>query len=229
MIFKHSVLFAFIALACVFAAGASAQAVATDTQEGGSRDSAVQAHRKAEHERIRHEREAIKTKRDKDEAACYRRFAVEDCLRGVRADVRTAEGRLRTQEIELNDAERREKAAARRQSIEEKEGAVVPARPSAADATLRKPQQDPDSVKSQRDQEAGQRAQQQRIRVQQEAQERAQRSAGSAEHAAQARARHEQALKAAQERRARVEKSQAEAAARGRKPAAPLPPASSAS
>ena len=73
----------------------------------------------AEHERIQRERYAVQAQRQTEEAACYRRFTVEDCLRGVRARSRDALARLRTQEIELNDAERREKAAARRQSIEE--------------------------------------------------------------------------------------------------------------
>lgn len=236
MIFKRSVvvsaLSAISVLAFVFAGSAVAQPVASpdDVQEPG-RQAAV-AQRKAEHERIHRERDAVKAKRQRDEAACYQRFAVEDCLRGVRAGVREAEGRLRTQEIELNDAERREKAAERLKSIEEKQAGAAPARPSAGgsspDATLRKAPHEPESMKSQRDQEALHRAQQQRSRVQQQAQEQAARSSGSAQRAAQARSRHEQALKAAEERRARVEKSRAEAAAQGRKPAAPLPPASSA-
>ena len=69
---------------------------------------------------------------------------------------------------------------------------------------------------------------QQRIKVQKQAQEQAARTSGNAERAAEARARHAQTLQAAQERRDRVEKSRAEAAAQGRVPAAPLPAGSAA-
>jgi len=195
---------------------------------------------KAEHERIRHEREALRAKQLQDEAACYQRFAVEDCLRKVRAGVRDAELRLRAREIELNDAERKEKAAERRKAIEEKQQqAVPPSGAASADGTtppavLRNggraaPPQAPTATDAaQRDREAAQRAQEQRARVQNQAREAAARTAATNERAAQAREQHERALKAAQERRKRVEKSRAEAAARGHVPAAPLPPASAA-
>ena len=98
----------------------------------------------------------------------------------------------------------------------------------AASAVVRKPSQDPQGLKSQRDHEAELRAQQQRIKVQKQAQEQAARTSGNAERAAEARARHAQTLQAAQERRDRVEKSRAEAAAQGRVPAAPLPAGSAA-
>ena len=82
------------------------------------------AHRKAQHARIREERTALAASRQRDEAACYQRFAVEDCLREVRVKVRGVENLLRSQEIELNDVERREKAAERLRVIEEKQSAV---------------------------------------------------------------------------------------------------------
>lgn len=189
------------------------------------------AQRKAGHERIRHEREALAAGRQKDEAACYQRFAVEDCLRGVRARAREADDRLRAQEVELNDAERREKAAERLRSIEERQKAVPAPLPQGqkADGMVRKPPADPQAAKAQRDHDAELRAQQQRSRVQQQSSEQAQRAAANADRAAKARTRHAEALKAADERRARVEKSQADAVAQGRKPAAPLPAASAAS
>lgn len=199
---------------------AQAKGVAQD--DGAMTAAAVQ--RKAEHERIRHEREALAAGRQKDEAACYKLFAVEDCLRGVRAKAREAGDRLRAQEVELNDAERREKAAERLRSIEEKQqGVPAPAsKGKGGDAVVRKAPADPVGTKAQRDHDAEQRAQMQRNRVQQQASEQATRAATSADRAAKARVRHAQALKAADERRARVEKSQADAAAQGRKPAAPL-------
>ncbi len=194
----------------------------------GTQDSALAAaaaHRKAEHERIRHEREALAAVRQKEEAACYRQFAVEDCLRSVRTKAREAGDRLRAQEVELNDAERREKAAERLRSIEEKQKAVPPpaSRGQGTDATVRKTPADPANTKAQRDHEAEQRALLQRNRVQQHDNEQAARAAIQADRAAQARVRHAETLKAADERRARVEKSQADAAAKGHPPAAPLP------
>jgi hypothetical protein len=47
---------------------------------------------------------------EKQEAACYARFAVNDCLRKVRAQRRAARDIQRHKEIELKDAERKEKA-----------------------------------------------------------------------------------------------------------------------
>ena len=88
---------------------------------------------------------------------------------------------------------------------------------------LRKPAADPDAAKAQRDSEAHQRAQQQNRRAQAQATEQATRAAANADRAAHSRVKHEQALQAAEERRARVEKSRADALAQGRKPAAPLP------
>jgi hypothetical protein len=187
--------------------------------------SAAAAHRKAEHARITRERAALAAGRQRDEAACYKRFAVEDCLRGVRAKVRDVESALRSQEVELNDAERREKAAERLRAIEEKQNAVPTPPPGGkkGDAKVRKGQPGPDDVKTQHDHAAQQRAQQQRERAQSQATEQASRAASNAERAAKTRERHAEALKAAQERRARVEKASADAAAQGLKPAAPLP------
>lgn len=232
MTFLPAVALRSVALAMLVAAapvGAQQEAAergSAKSEAASSASDAVAAYRKAEHERIQRERTAVQAQRQTEEAACYRRFAVEDCLRGVRARSRDALARLRTQEIELNDAERREKAAARRQSIDEKQGSSAADRPASGNAPkLRNPASDPQATKAQRDLEAEQRARQQRSHVQRQAQEQAARSSVNAERAGLGRARHEEALKAAQERRARVEKSQADAAAQGRRPAAPLPPA----
>ena len=107
-------------------------------------------------------------------------------------------------------------------AFEDKRTAVPPAA-KRAEAQVRKPAADPDAAKAQRDTEAHQRAQQQNSRAQAQATEQATRAAANADRAAQSRVKHEQALQAAEERRARVEKSRADALAQGRKPAAPLP------
>jgi colicin import membrane protein len=83
----------------------------------------------AERARIEAERTRLREGVAKDEAACYQRFAVNDCLRGVHTRARAPMEELRRQEILLNDAERQrqtqeqfkeiqEKAAARSQSDE---------------------------------------------------------------------------------------------------------------
>lgn len=217
-----------LVLVCALVPVLVAPAGAATGAEGDPASSAVAVHRKVERDRIAREREVLAARRQQDEAACHQRFAVEDCLRGVRARAREAQDRLRAQEIELNDAERREKAAERLRAIKDRQTAVPPAG-TRADAQVRKPASDPDAAKAQWDQDVHQRAQQQNSRVQTQATEQAARAAATAERSAQSRAKHAQALQAAEERRARVEKSQADAQAQGRTPAAPLPaPAASA-
>jgi colicin import membrane protein len=216
----------------LLAASVHAQAVASgkEPQDSPAATAAASAaaQRTVEHERIRREREALRIQRQQDESACYQRFAVEDCLRRVRAGVRDAEARLRLQEIELNDAERKEKAAERLKIIEERQRAAPAPLPAASDgAALRSgPRSAKAEVGTQRDQDAAKRAQEQRSRAQKQNQEQATRTTENARRAAEARERHARTLQAAEERRARVEKSRAEAQAQGRVPAAPLPPAS---
>lgn len=197
----------------------------TQSAKADSSTAANATHRKAEHARIHQERAALAASRQKDEAVCYQRFAVEDCLREVRAKVREVENRLRAQEVELNDAERREKAADRLRAIEEKQHAATSGVPASknGDAKVRKAPLDPRDVKMQHDRDAQQRAQQQREHADSQAKEQATRASANAERAAKTRDRHAQTLKAADERRARLEKANADAAAQGHKPAAPLP------
>ena len=96
-------------LVCLIAGHAMAQAGEPAPPE--NRYSAVQAQRQAEREHIHQERQAIAATRKREETACYRRFAVEDCLRDVRTQARRAELQLRGRELQLNDAERKEKRA----------------------------------------------------------------------------------------------------------------------
>lgn len=55
-----------------------------------------------------------------EEAACFARFAVTDCLREVRVRRREALDALRRQEVMLNDVERKRKAAEQIERINEK-------------------------------------------------------------------------------------------------------------
>ena len=233
-----------LAALCVPTALAQPLPPSPDVKADDKAAAAASAHRKAGHEQIRRDRAALAAARHQQDAACYQRFAVEDCLRTVRAKSREVESRLRAQEVELNDAERRQKAADRVRSIKERTQSV-PATPGPAQvrgAVVREPPSggerkvptDPQNLKMQRDQEAAQRAQQQRQRKQTQSSQQASRAAANADQAAKARERQVEALKAADERRMRVEKAKTDAAAQGRKPAAPLPlplpaPAASAS
>lgn len=74
----------------------------------------------AERARLKAGREQAEAQFRAQEQACYRKFAVNDCLSAARAKRRTAVDDLRRQEIALNDAERKRKAAERRQAIDDK-------------------------------------------------------------------------------------------------------------
>lgn len=177
--------------------------------------------RKAERERIAEARKAIAAEQTQTKAACYQRFAVEDCLRAARAKAREAEAPLKAREMLINDAERKEKAAERVKSIEERQG-TAPGHPPAS-RPVSAVRQEPAAQAERRQQDAQRRADEQRSREQSRAKEQPQRDAAQATRAAEARERHEQTLKAAAERKQRLERQQAEDAAAGRKPAAPLP------
>lgn len=186
-----------------FAVAAIAQPSLGSEGVAGQQHAPLTAAREAEHDRIRQEREVLNVRRQRDESVCYRRFMVEDCLRGVRAQARDDEARLRVREIELNDAERKEKAAARLKSIEEKQRAA-PQGVGAQGPVLRRALPEPKAEKVLRDSQAA-------------------RESAEFERAARARVRHAQRLEAAQQRRERVAQSEAEAALQGRKRPAPLP------
>lgn len=74
----------------------------------------------AQRARIAAERsQAQATFRDQ-EKACYRKFAVTDCLNAAKAQRRQVLADLRRQEISLNDAQRKRKAAEHLRSIEQR-------------------------------------------------------------------------------------------------------------
>ncbi|MBF9266979.1 hypothetical protein, partial [Paracidovorax cattleyae] len=111
-----------VSWALLTAAGpAVAAAAQDDAEQARSAFEVAQAARTAERTRIQQERRALEARKKKEEAVCYQRFSVEDCLETVRSQVRDADGVLRKREVELNNAERREKATLRMQSIEQKQ------------------------------------------------------------------------------------------------------------
>jgi colicin import membrane protein len=75
---------------------------------------------KAERARIETDRAREQARYDKEEADCYQRFAVNDCLREVKVRRRATFEALRRQEIILNDADRKKQAAEQLRQIEEK-------------------------------------------------------------------------------------------------------------
>lgn len=73
-----------------------------------------------ERARLQENRSRVVAVHDKEEAACYRKFAVTACLAEVRVRRREALADLRRQEVSLNDAERKRKGADQLVRIEEK-------------------------------------------------------------------------------------------------------------
>ena len=72
----------------------------------------------AELARIDAQRDRAETEFASQERACYARFAVNDCIETARKRRRDAMAELRRQEIAINDAERRRRAAARVRELE---------------------------------------------------------------------------------------------------------------
>jgi hypothetical protein len=94
----------------------------------------------AERARLKQAREKAEAQYGAEEKACYGKFAVNDCLAAARAKRREALSDLRRQEIALNDAERKRKAAERQRSIEERNAQrerEAASQPQAGDRTLR--------------------------------------------------------------------------------------------
>lgn len=225
----RGVLVCLTAAASATVATASTSSVAQSAEVAGNHgNAAARAYRHTERERIHTERAVSIAKRQHEEMVCSQRFSVEDCLIGVRAQARKEDVRLRLQEIELNDAERKEKAAERLRLIQEKkEGAqAVPAHGRMPGASVRKTPTGESAHNNplQRDLDAERRAQDHRNRLEAQNSEQTRRGADRADRAAKAQTRQREVQKAAEARRARVEKLQSEATAAGRQSAAPLPP-----
>ncbi|MBV8250647.1 MAG: hypothetical protein JO200_19635 [Comamonas sp.] len=233
-----------MAAVCLLALPAQAQ------QQGAARPAGAEMDKQAqkvaadkERERVKQERDAerreivgkraiIEQQRIADEKLCYQKFAVEGCLAEARRLAREKDAPLRARELEINDIERKEKAAERLKSIEEKkaQNAAVPMKsqqreknaknpPSPSGAGTRPPV-DEEAMQAKRQSEAQQRAAKQADYVRRHEQNRAQAEQGKAEREAKARADHEAKLKAAAEHKA---SSLKQAQERG-KTAAPLPP-----
>lgn len=121
--------------------------------------------RAAERAAIAEKRAAITQAQTLGEKACSQRFAVEDCLQDVRGKARAELAPLRARELELNQQERQERAAARLQAIEAKQAQTVP--PAPLQTHTRKPVPDAsmlEQMQGARAEDAAARAAQQRQR-----------------------------------------------------------------
>jgi hypothetical protein len=76
---------------------------------------------KAERERIKSEHEAADQRFDQAEKVCWRRFAVNDCVREARMQRRATLSRLRQEDLALNEVERQRLTATRMQELEQKQ------------------------------------------------------------------------------------------------------------
>jgi len=171
----------------------------------------------AERARIASERAAAKARLAEQERACREQFVVTACLEAARKEERSTLARLHRAEMVLDDAERREAAARRRQSIQERAAAKAarPGEPAASESPHRRDEPRmppaPHPVMPLRPEPAGSAG---------DASKRAAEERNQAEFDARARA--------AQAHRAEVEKRNAARAASG-KVAKPLPAAPAAS
>lgn len=187
----------------------------------------VQIERDAERESIQKQRKDIADRRTRDESGCYKKFAVESCLRDVRSQSRSQDMVLRSQELKLNEADRRERAAERLKDIEateQQQRDKIEAGQDKFDPDKAQTQeQNRAQDRQQRESEAQLRSEQQKARESSHAQSEAKRQASAPSGVERARMKFEAKQQKAAERRARYEKDMADAAKSGKPPAAPLP------
>jgi colicin import membrane protein len=189
-------------------------------------DSQVEADRV----RIAAERKQVDAGFVTQEVACYRKFAVNDCLKAARAQRREHLADLRRQELSLNEAQREGRAGERLRSIEERNSAQKQEDGAAQRAESVQRQQDKQQELAKR---AADRAQTQAsaparaARVSKESRDRQASTRTARElrthNAADELRRSQERQQQAQERRERVARRQAEAAKSGVKPL-PVPP-----
>ena len=165
--------------------------------------------RAKERQEIAAQRAQIQQRKLEAEKECWQRFAVESCLREVRIKAREQDTVLHERELQLNSAERQEKAAERLRTIEQKRSEKrVPApvnatsRSQESGAHPAKSQADVEQALSERGTVAGERAAAQAARVQKHQQDMASRELTEAERSAKAQKDAQDKQKAAQARRA---------------------------
>jgi hypothetical protein len=177
----------------------------------------------AERARIDAARKRVEQRYAAEHKECNALFRVTDCVNEAKARRRVELADLRRQEIALNDADRKARAAAKQKELEERDAAARKAQAEAAQQPAR-PRQEPRAKAPEADPAKLQRAPsiETRIREHEAAQERARKE--RAAEAVEKRAAYEKRQQDAAAHRAKVEKRLAER----KKPAAsdlPPPPA----
>lgn len=200
-----------ISATAVLAQPAPAASLPEDAQARSAALQHRQEQRAADKADIAQQRRAIAERQKPLEAACYQKFAVENCLKDLRDQARAQEKPLRDRELQLNAAERREKSDERLRGIEQKMN--EPRTPPVMQATPRKPltgqgqppQRTPADVERDRaaiNAEAQQRAQDQVQRAQSK-------QSQQVEHVQSEAERRANAQKAAQQRQEEAAKAKA--------------------
>jgi hypothetical protein len=149
-----------------------------------------------ERQRIATQRKAAEDAYTAQEKACYRKFAVTDCLNEARARRRAVISDLRRQEVALNDAQRKQRAADHLEELDRKK---------AREGESRAVEERAQSVEQQKARES---------RAAEKTAERAQNSASDAARAAQARATQQRKQSELEQSRASREKAAAANVAR---------------
>jgi len=181
---------------------------------------------RSERDRIAHERAAAEARFKERQRECLTRFVATSCVEDAKRARRETIGRLRNEQIVLEESDRRARAAARTEAIRKKTEAAASRSDQAVDETSRepkspRPERPPRAVRSAEAASAveGRSARQGKSLL---PPPHAKGAGRSADDQARSRATFEAAQQAAEEHRAKVEARNAARAAR-RKPAAPLP------
>lgn len=106
-------------------AGSAPRAIPAQVQApSGLSDSDFDAWLTAQRARVSTERASTHQKFADAETMCWRRFAVNDCLRGARRERRAALDGLRGEELALNQQERERDTASRLKDLQDKQRAA---------------------------------------------------------------------------------------------------------
>lgn len=166
--------------------------------------------RAQERQDILHTRSQIDARRVEGEKACWQRFAVDNCLREVRAQAREQDTALRERELRINSEERQEKASERLRAIEQKQrekhapAPMISSTKQGAQPAVKTP------AELAREQQERQTAAQQRAAAQ--AQREAAHTAGVAEREAKSEAERAQRVQALQDKQKAAEARRARGA-----------------
>lgn len=166
--------------------------------------------RAQERQDILHTRSQIDARRVEGEKACWQRFAVDNCLREVRAQAREQDTALRERELRINSEERQEKASERLRAIAQKQrekhapAPMTSSTKQGAQPAVKTP------AELAREQHERQTAAQQRAAAQ--AQREAAHTAGAAEREAKSEAERAQRVQALQDKQKAAEARRARGA-----------------